>query len=592
MFIALSLSAAYFFFVKNYAVGVPGNMTNGEVFTSCSLSNFQLDGLYDVWIGRLSGLLLSGQLFDFLVNHSTGNIDQYRSIFGLYHGLWLFLLFLVVILALRHSLFINLGIFAGLMYNFLPASGLYFYPWDIPATLFFTLAVLLFERRQILLMAAATCVGCFFKETVLVCALLVLFAGQWKWWKRILAFAGMVAVYVLGKKLLLNHLHIKAAVLSMNDATNWAGLMSPRILIENLKVLFSPLAIYVIFANAGSMAAVLVLGWRRRFLPYMVLILAFLAGQVMYGAFLEFRIFMQILPLSLILLSERWRDYAGSGAVAELSPESASRETKEGKGCSPTKKSPEAFAPGWAVREMFPVFLSTAIVLMVLSTTVVAWRYLVVLKNLDSIELVNNRLISRRNTSRLETACAWFQNGYVDAMLKPDSGLNSEGSVGNLATELDWFAAGYANAEFKFASFLETKERNSEAMGHYRTVLSLEMHLNTSNGYIVRLLATANNNLAWSLATASDPHLRNGDEAVRLGERACQLTRYKEAVMIGTLAAAYAEAGRWNDAVAAAQKARMLASACGEKVIAERNEQLLKLYKSGRAYHQEAKTVP
>jgi len=570
-------------------VGVLDNTTNGEVFTSCSLSNFQLDGLYNVWIGRLSGLLLSGQLFDFLINHSTGNIDQYRSIFGLYHGLWLFLLFLVVILALRHSLLINLGIFAGLMYNFLPASGLYFYPWDIPATLFFTLAVLLFERRQILLMAAATCVGCFFKETVLVCALLVLFAGQWKWWKRILAFAGMVAVYVLGKKLLLNHLHITAAVLSMNDATNLAGLLNPRILIENFKVLFSPVTIYVIFANAGTMAAVLVLGWRRRFLPYMVIILAFLAGQVMYGAFLEFRIFMQILPLSLILLSERWRDYAGSGAVAESSPESASRETKEVKGGSPTKKSPEASAPGWAARGMFPVFLSTAVVLMVLSTADVAWRYYVVL-NRDNIERVNNRLISKGNTSRLETACAWFQNGYVDAMKRLAIGLNSKGSVSNL--DLKWFARKYSCAEFALANFLHIRGREMEAMDHCRTVLSLEKYLDTSNGVLAMMLAAANNNVAWSLATASDPHLRNGDEAVRLSERACQLTQYKKASMIETLSTAYAEAGRFNDAVVAAQKAHDLASACGGKVIAERTEQLLKLYKSGQAYHQEANTTP
>ena len=101
----------------------------------------------------------------------------------------------------------------------------------------------------------------------------------------------------------------------MNDATNWAGLLNPRILIGNLKMLFSPAAIYVIFANAGTMAAVLVLGWRRRFLPYMVLILTFLAGQTMYGDFQEFRIFIQILPLSLILLSERWRDYARSDGL-------------------------------------------------------------------------------------------------------------------------------------------------------------------------------------------------------------------------------------------------------------------------------------
>jgi tetratricopeptide (TPR) repeat protein len=100
------------------------------------------------------------------------------------------------------------------------------------------------------------------------------------------------------------------------------------------------------------------------------------------------------------------------------------------------------------------------------------------------------------------------------------------------------------------------------------------------------------NNLAWLLATASDPHLRNGKEAVRLAEQACHLTQYKEAFLVGTLAAAYAEAGRFDDAVVTAQKARAAALAQGQTEIAARNEQLLELYKSGRAYHQEAKTPP
>src|SRR5208282_6022315 len=229
------------------------------------------------------------------------------------------LLFLTVIFALRHSLFINLGIFAGLMYNFSPASGLYFYPWDLPATLFFTLAVLFFERRQMWLMAAAACAGCFFKETVLVCALLALFAGHWRWGKRVLMFGGIVAVYVLGKKILLSQLDLPVAAFSMDNATNLAGLFRPGLLVENFKALFSPTFNHAIFANAGTLAAVLVLGWRRRFLPYMALIVVFLAGQFMYGALNEFRIFMQILPLSLILLSERWEEYVGPGATSQSS---------------------------------------------------------------------------------------------------------------------------------------------------------------------------------------------------------------------------------------------------------------------------------
>lgn len=283
LFVALSLSVTYYFLVEYFAVGSPNNYTNGWVFTSCSFSGFHLDKLGDVWKGRLSGLLLSGWLFDFLVKDNKFGIEQYESLFGLYQSLWLLLLFLAVLFALRHSLFINLGIFAGLMYNFTPASGLYFYPWDLPATLFFTLAILFFERRQMFLMAVATCAGCFFKETVLVCALLALFAGHWKWGKRVLAFAGIVAVYVLGKKFLLSQLHLQVAAFSMNNATSLAGLFQPRLLMENFKALFSPTLNHAIFVNAGTLVAVLALGWRRRFLPYMVVIVVYLGGQFMYG---------------------------------------------------------------------------------------------------------------------------------------------------------------------------------------------------------------------------------------------------------------------------------------------------------------------
>ena len=100
------------------------------------------------------------------------------------------------------------------------------------------------------------------------------------------------------------------------------------------------------------------------------------------------------------------------------------------------------------------------------------------------------------------------------------------------------------------------------------------------------------NDLAWLRATAPDPGLRNGPEAVRLAERACQQTQYKEVVPIRTLAAAYAEAGRFDDAVATARKALAMALAQGPKELAARDEQLLELYKSGQACHQETETVP
>jgi protein O-mannosyl-transferase len=136
-----------------------------------------------------------------------------------------------------------------------------------------------------------------------------------------------------------------------------------------------------------------------------------------------------------------------------------------------------------------------------------------------------------------------------------------------------------ADAQLKLAMILDGEGDGAEAIPHYRMAIAL----NTNS-------VIALNNLAWLFATNPDPHLRNGQEAVSLGERACQLTQYQEAVFIGTLAAAYAEAGRFNDAIVTAQKAHDLALAHGQKEIADRNTYLMQLYKSGRAFHLEAKT--
>ena len=63
--------------------------------------------------------------------------------------------------------------------------------------------------------------------------------------------------------------------------------------------------------------------------------------------------------------------------------------------------------------------------------------------------------------------------------------------------------------------------------------------------------------------------------------------------LVGTLAAAYAEAGRYDDAIAAAEKACALATAAGEQELLEKNRKLLALYRAHLPYHEAAeKFVP
>jgi Flp pilus assembly protein TadD len=79
--------------------------------------------------------------------------------------------------------------------------------------------------------------------------------------------------------------------------------------------------------------------------------------------------------------------------------------------------------------------------------------------------------------------------------------------------------------------------------------------------------------------------VRNGAEAVQLAEKACQLTEYKETMLVGTLAAAYAEAGRFSNAVATAERACALAAASGNAVLLARNQQLRELYRNNQPFH-------
>jgi tetratricopeptide (TPR) repeat protein len=115
-----------------------------------------------------------------------------------------------------------------------------------------------------------------------------------------------------------------------------------------------------------------------------------------------------------------------------------------------------------------------------------------------------------------------------------------------------------------------------DAVAHYRAALRLQPDS-----------ADALNNLAWLLATCPDARVRDGTQAVEFAERACKLTKYKQAIMVGTLAAACAEAGRFEDAISMAEKACTLASAAGDQGLLQKNQELLAQYQKHEP-HREA----
>ena len=88
------------------------------------------------------------------------------------------------------------------------------------------------------------------------------------------------------------------------------------------------------------------------------------------------------------------------------------------------------------------------------------------------------------------------------------------------------------------------------------------------------------NNLAWLLATCSDSTHRNGELAIQYAKQACELSQWSYYGALDTLAAAYAENGRFDDAVRWQKRSLGYAP---EKSKAELKARL-KLYEQGKPY--------
>ena len=132
-----------------------------------------------------------------------------------------------------------------------------------------------------------------------------------------------------------------------------------------------------------------------------------------------------------------------------------------------------------------------------------------------------------------------------------------------------------AAAHYNSGGELLNQRRTADALKEYRQALRLRPEW-----------PEALNSTAWLLASAPDPAVRNGTEAVTLAEHACQLTGSTNVSMVSTLAAAYAEAGRFADAANTQSNVCEMAALQAQTNSTDSCTQRLELYRSQRAYHQ------
>ena len=88
------------------------------------------------------------------------------------------------------------------------------------------------------------------------------------------------------------------------------------------------------------------------------------------------------------------------------------------------------------------------------------------------------------------------------------------------------------------------------------------------------------NSLTWVLSAFPDASIRNGEKALRLADRANQLSGSKDPSVLRTLAAAYAENGRFTEATATAESGLQLANTQDDSTLAKIFESDLAHYRA------------
>ena len=139
-----------------------------------------------------------------------------------------------------------------------------------------------------------------------------------------------------------------------------------------------------------------------------------------------------------------------------------------------------------------------------------------------------------------------------------------------------------------YRKFLELEPANVEARNTLGTALIQQGHVREAIDQWQEALVTqpengnAASNLAWVFATCPEDSLRDGARAAELGERALRISGGKIPMIFKVLAAAYAENGRFAEAVETARRGAELATDQGNPALAAELENNIALYQSGR----------
>ena len=150
-----------------------------------------------------------------------------------------------------------------------------------------------------------------------------------------------------------------------------------------------------------------------------------------------------------------------------------------------------------------------------------------------------------------------LEPNYADAYYNRGNVLFAKGRIDEAIADLEkslLIQPNHADAHTCLGNALLRQGSLKQAIAQYEAALALAPEDPHSR-----------NNIAWVLATSSDGSIRDGAKAIGFAQQAVALSGGREPQFRRTLAAAYAENGRFSEAIAAAQQAAAIANMQGKQ---------------------------
>jgi hypothetical protein len=283
-----------------------------STFTSFTAGLKSYEQIQQEWRPRVLSNFIAGRF----VNLFNESFDL-SIIVGLWTSTWLLLISIALIIEFKErSLFYIFGIFAGISFGYTNSIGSpRVFPWDMPALFIYVTFLILVKNKKFNLLIPFIPIAMLFKETAIVMIITFLFMGDYPFKKRVIYLLFTALLCFLLKTGVDIATHNPALFLTMTWKRSGSVLRS----LINVRTLIDLQLDTPLLINSGLLLSMMIIPSKTKMIQlFKIIALIFLVSNFVFGIINEYRIWFEIIPLSLFALQITFYPDIGDQKIEQL----------------------------------------------------------------------------------------------------------------------------------------------------------------------------------------------------------------------------------------------------------------------------------